>query len=152
MEKKLWCKDGSLESNAGEQYTFEQINNLLELYLPVFYKGLIKLNENDIFSELTQYLHNIYSEKNKKVNDLLEPINGIPEIPIEILCKYYARLYTIESDFYKDINKLLRERNIILKEEEILFSVDNRNYYSITYIKSFYEGMKLGCFKLDFSI
>ena len=101
---------------------------------------------------MTQYLHNIYSEKNKKVNDLLEPINGIPEIPIEILCKYYARLYTIESDFYKDINKLLRERNIILKEVEILFSVDNSNYYSITYIKSFYEGMKLGCFKLDFSI
>ena len=98
---------------------------------------------------MTQYLHNIYSEKNKKVNDLLEPINGIPEIPIEILSKYYARLYTIESDFYKDINKLLGEKNIILKEKEILFSVDNSNYYSITYIKSFYEGMKLGCFKRD---
>ena len=36
----------------GEQYTLKKINNKLELYLPVFYKALIKLNKNDIFDEL----------------------------------------------------------------------------------------------------
>ena len=53
LTNKTWkknydIKDKSLKSNTGEQYTFEQINNILELFLPVFYKGLIKLNENDI--------------------------------------------------------------------------------------------------------
>ena len=32
-------------------------------------------------------------------------------IPIEILCKYYARIYTVESNFYKDINEDLRMNN-----------------------------------------
>ena len=58
------------------------------------------MKEKDNFDELTQYLYNSYSE-NQDVNELLEPIEGISKIPIEILCKYYTRLYTIESYFYK---------------------------------------------------
>ena len=148
-KKKYDIENKRLDSNIkGEQYTFEYINNKLELYLPVFYKAFIKLNKNDIFDELTHYLYDTYKE-NKNIKVLLEPIDGIPEIPIEILCKYYARLYTIDSDFYKDLNKSLREENLLLKVEELLFSANKNNYYSITFIKSFYEGIKLGCFKFD---
>ena len=32
-------------------------------------------------------------------------------IPIQILTKYYARLYTLNSNFYKDLNKDLRMNN-----------------------------------------
>jgi len=154
LTKKLWKKSYKINNkalnnnNGGEQYTFEYINNKLELYLPVFYKALIKLNKNDIFDELTHYLYDTY-KKNECVKKLLEPIDGIPEIPIEILCKYYARLYTIESDYYDDLNKSLREENLQLKNEELLFSATKDNYYSITFIKSFYEGIKLGCFKIE---
>ena len=49
-------------------------------------------------------------------------------IPIEILCKYYARIFTVESNFYKDINKDLR--------------MNNKDKY-LPYIKTFYEGVKL---------
>ena len=131
-----------------ELYTFEDVNDILELYYPVFFKSFFKLNKNDIFGELTHYLYEEYKD-NKNIKELLEPIDGIPDIPLEILCKYYARLYTIESNFYKDLNKKLKKRNRVLKEEELLFSADNNNYYSITFIKSFYEGIKLGCFKFD---
>ena len=152
--EKSWKKNYQIENktlnsnNGGEQYTFEYINDKLELYLPVFYKALIKLNKKDIFDELTHYLYDTYKE-NKYVKELLEPIDEIPEVPIEILCKYYARLYTIESNFYKDLNKSLREENLKLKVEEILFSANKNKYYSITFIKSFYEGIKLDCFKFD---
>ena len=151
---KSWKKTYKIDNkilnnkNGGEQYTFEYINDILELYLPFFYKSLIKLNNNDIFDELTHYLYDSYKD-NKYVKELLEPIDGMPEIPIEILCKYYARLYTIESNFYKDLNKSLREENLKLKVEELLFSANKNNYYTITFIKSFYEGIKLGCFKFD---
>ena len=148
-KKNYTIENKSLSSDIkGEQFTFEYINNKLELYFPVFYKALIKLNEKDKFDKLTHYLYNTYKE-NKDIQELLGSIDGIPEIPIEILCKYYARLYTIQSDFYNDLNKSLREGNLLLKVEELLFSAKENNYYSITFIKSFYEGIKLGCFKLD---
>ena len=50
---------------GGEQYTLEKINDKLELYLPVFYKALIKLNGKDIFDELTNYLYDIYKKIKK---------------------------------------------------------------------------------------
>ena len=151
---KSWKKNFNTENKGlnteikEEQYTFECINDILELYYPVFFKPFFELNKNDIFGELTHYLYDSYKD-NKDVKELLEPIDGIPDIPLEILCKYYARLYTIESNFYKDLNKKLRKRNLVLKEEEILFSANKNNYYSITFIKSFYEGIKLGCFNFD---
>jgi len=85
---------------------------------------------------LTHYLYESYKENNN-IKELLEPIDGIPEIPLEILCKYYARLYTLQSNLYKDLNKKLRKRNLVLKEEELKFSANKNNYYSITFIKSF---------------
>ena len=55
-------------------------------------------------------------------------IKSLSDIPIEILSKYYARLYTAESDFYKNINKDLG----LNKVEKYL-----------PYIKTLYEGVKL---------
>ena len=49
-------------------------------------------------------------------------------IPIEILSKYCERLYTIESNFYRDINKDLG----LNKKEKYL-----------PFIKTLYEGVKL---------
>jgi len=84
------------------------------------------LNEKDNFDELTHYLYDKYKE-NYIIKELLEPIDGIPEIPIEILCKYYARLYTIESDFYKDLNRGLKT-NVLLREDDSLFSANKNNH------------------------
>ena len=59
--EKTWKKEIKIENISlnndikGEQYTFEYINNILELYLPVFYKSFFKLNEKDNFDELTHY-------------------------------------------------------------------------------------------------
>ena len=48
-------------------------------------------------------------------------------IPIEILSKYYARLYTIESDFYRNLNRDL--------------GLNRMNNY-LPYIQVLYEGVK----------
>ena len=53
---------------------------------------------------------------------------------MEILCKYYARIYTVESRFYKDINKDLR--------------MSNKDKY-LPYVKAFYEGVKLRALPLS---
>ena len=55
------------------------------------------------------------------------------KIPIEILSKYYIRLYTINSNFYKNLNKDLGTNKI--------------DKY-LTFIKVLYEGLKLKSFPL----
>ena len=59
----------------------------------------------------------------------LNSLKSVSDIPIELLCKYYTRIYTDnDSYFYSNINKDLRE--------------NKRNNY-LSYIKVLYEGVKL---------
>ena len=70
---------------------------------------------------------------NEDINELLNQIKYIKNIPIKLLCKYYARLYTLQSPFYKDINKNLRE---------------NKKDKYLLYIKVLFKGIKLKSLKL----
>jgi len=110
-----------------KQLTFEYIDCKEKLVLPLLYKSLIEITSTDNIEKYTEYLYNKYSI-NKEVNKLLKSIQYISDIPIELLSKYYARLYTIESQFYYDINKELRKKE---KEKYLL------------YIKILYEGVNL---------
>ena len=115
------------EKEKEDQLTFEYINSFDKLLLPIFYKVLInKISKNNI-EQYTSALYDIYSYNND-IKSLLGSIKSIPNIPIEILSKYYIRLYTIESDFYKNINKDLG----LNKTEQYL-----------TFIKVLYEGLNL---------
>ena len=114
------------------QLTFEYIDCKEKLELPLFYKSLIDLTEIDNIDNYTKFIYVKYS-KNKFIKDLLDDIILLKEIPIELLCKYYIRIYTIESDFYHDINYDLRTNN-------------KENYLS--FIKILYEGIKLKSIKL----
>ena len=109
------------------QITFEYINKKEKLMLPLFFKALIKDISNDDIEKFTSSLYKNYFEKNYEIKNLLNSINLVPNIPIEILSKYYSRFYTAKTDFYKDINKALE-----LNQAE--------NY--LPFIKVLYEGIK----------
>ena len=128
-----------LGGELSNELTFEYIDSLENLMLPRFFRIMIKMNENDNFDELNQYLYNKYSE-NLDIKKLFSQIEGIPSIPHEILCKYYARLYTYESEFYNNINKTLRKRSFKdLSQKKI-------KNYALSFVKLLYEGLKLHCF------
>ena len=110
------------------QLTFEYIDSIEKLTIPIFFKSLIDNASIDNMDEYTNSLYNDYSKNNDKLKILLDSIKSMRNIPIEILSKYYARLYTIESNFYKDINKDL----LLNKKEKYL-----------SFIKTLYEGVKL---------
>ena len=116
------------------ELVFEYIDCQEKLALPMFYKSLIEVNPNDHFEEFTKKLYIKYSKNNKKLEELLEPILNMPKIPIELLSKYYSRIYTTESDFYSDLNNELRLKN-------------TDNY--LPYIKVLYEGVKLDSLSLS---
>ena len=109
------------------QLTFEQIKTKEQLVLPLFFKSLIDALPNEAIEKYTISLYDNYAKNNNKVKELLGPIKYIKDIPIEILSKYYARLYTIESEFYDKINKDLG-----------LNKYDNY----LRFIKILYEGVK----------
>ena len=87
------------------QLTFEYIDSKEKLVLPLFFKALIDITEIDNIEAYTQLLYKTYSNENFNVKILLGQIESMKNIPIEILSKYYARLYTLNSNFYRYMNK-----------------------------------------------
>ena len=89
---------GKILFNKSEeaQLTFEYIDKKEKLVLPLFFKALIDNASNENLEKYNKLLYNAYSKSSQRLKELLEPIQLIPNIPIEILSKYYARLYTAE--------------------------------------------------------
>ena len=130
-----------LDGEKSNELTFEYIDSLKTLMLPRFYRTIIGINRNDNYDELNQYLYNKYSNT-KEMKDLLSQIEGIPSIPHEILCKYYAKLYTMESNLYEDLNKSLRKKSLTGMPSPKI------KKFVLPYVKLLYEGLKLNCFSL----
>ena len=110
------------------QLTFEYIDSMEKLTLPIFFKSLIDCVSIDNMDEYTNSLYETYAKDNDNLKTLLGSIKSLINIPIEILSKYYAKLYTADSNFYRDINKDLG----LNKKEKYL-----------PFIKTLYEGVKL---------
>ena len=102
-----------------------------DLMLPTFFKILLKseLEENN---EFIQEIKKTYM-KDPKYNILLYPIDKYQNIPVELLSKYYIRMYTIEGNIYKIIKKNL------LKEDN---EKNQKNYIYLPYIKTLYAGLE----------
>jgi len=118
-------------SNQKDKFIFEYIDCKEKLILPSTFKMYITAtneNETEIFN---QSLIEKYANEDN-LNKLLNSIN-IKEIPIEILSKYYSRIFTAESNFYKDVNEDL---------------IENKIESYLPYIKALYESIELESFPL----
>ena len=112
-----------------DELIFEYIDKKEKLLLPMFYKVLIEKNPS--YSN-HQFIFNLYSNVNDNLlKNLIKSIITIQDIPIPLLSKYYARIYTYDSEFYNNLNKDLRNN----KEIEM-------SYY-LPYIKTLYLGVDL---------
>ena len=117
-----------LKKEDEPQLIFEYIDCKEKLILPMLYKSLIDCIPIEKVENFTKFLYNKYSKNSKLLEILLNYIYSIPGIPIELLCKFYIRIYTSESNFYIDLNRDLRE--------------GKKDMY-LPYIKVLYEGIKL---------
>jgi hypothetical protein len=122
--------------NNDIQLTFEYIDCIEKLELPLLYQSIINLIKIDKIENYNEYLYSKYSKENNLI-ELLNDIIKVPNIPIELLCKYYIRLYTMDSNFYKNINNDLRNKK-------------RENY--LPFIKILYEGLKLTALKISSNI
>ena len=120
--------NGSFSFSDEPELVFEYIDGKDKLILPLFFKALIDNISNDNMREYTNSIYNSYSKKSDSLKELLDPIISLSNIPVEILSKYYARLYTLPCSFHKNLNKDLR--------------LNQKDKY-LPYIKTLYEGVKL---------
>ena len=81
----------------------------------------------DNIQQYTEMLYNNYSN-NSEIKKLLMYIKSLPNVPIELLAKYYIRVYSIQSNFYTDLNTALRKNQ---KDKYLIF------------VKVLYESIKL---------
>ena len=116
------------------QLTFEYVDKKEKLILPLFFKTLIDNESNVNIENYTNILYETFSQENLEIKELLGSIASINNIPIEILSRYYSRLYTADSSFYKNINKDL--------------GLNKKDQY-LPFIKILYEGIKLKSFPLS---
>ena len=133
LENKKIIKPNNktLLNNDENIFTFEYIDSIEKLYLPIYFQTLIKPSSSDNYNEFTKFLLREYSS-NKEIKELINLLIPLDYIPNEILCKYYSKIYTFESDFYKNLNLSLLKN-------------DNEKY--LPYIKMMYEGIKLNVFE-----
>ena len=93
----------------------------------MIYQVLLDLSEIDN----TTFINDLYEKykNDEKYVGLLNQIKTIPDIPIDLLSKYYIRMYTIDGNFYKKMKIELLGDN---KE-------NYKNYYP--YIKTLYKSL-----------
>ena len=109
--------------------TFDLITSRNQLIMPfLFHKNMEKKEIRNI--EIINFYNYIFNKYNENViKQLIKPLLYIKwDIPIEIISKFFARMYTEETQFYKEMNKSLQEKNVT-------------NYK--TYIEIMYNGLFL---------
>ena len=95
------------------------------------YKDKKLFNMNKDISFFLEILDNIYSKNDiwsSELNILINQIKYLDNIPLELLSKYFLRIYCTQSDFCMNLNKNLRQNKLL---------------YYMPYIITLYEGIKL---------
>ena len=95
------------ESNE-DKFLFEYIDKKEQLILPLFFKNLIDYTSNNSTENFTSSIYDKYANNYDSIKELLGPIKSISKIPVKILSKYYARLYSTSSDKQMIIYRLLK--------------------------------------------
>ena len=109
-----------------ECFSFEKIDSIPKLYFPFIYSKFIEKIED---KEINEFNENILKYDNKKITELIYPLIFLKQIPVEILVKFWLRIYTLETDFYSNMNcKLMKLKG---KEFEtyiklIYFALNNK--------------------------
>ena len=94
---------------ANDTFTFEYINDSTQLVLPLYLTDLMEIPNKNHIKEFISFLLNNHSES-EKIKELISQLLLEVNIPIQIIIKYWLHAYSLQSDFYKRMNKYLMER------------------------------------------
>ena len=87
---------------------FDKIENFEELILPIYFH---KIMDPISLEEIHNF--NYYLTSFKEAKKIISQLENIADMPIEIVCKYWAYIYTLEKGkFFSVLNNGLRKKNL----------------------------------------
>ena len=113
-------------------FTFNYLKSDIELLAPILYKDIITKKKIS-YDEIKIFNDFLLSYGNSDINYLIEPLSLLKNIPIEIISKYWTRVYTIESKFYRELNNKLMKSDIKLYDiyiRTLYFGLDSNSLFS----------------------
>ena len=113
-------------SKTKDELIFDPVKDIRYIAIQTYYKIYIDLSN---LGKNKEFINKLYEKYIFNVHyvELLDQIKDFKNIPVELLSKYYIRLYTIDGDFY-------RKMKIELLDGE-------KEYYK-PYIKTLYAGVE----------
>ena len=119
IKMKVWNIESSInvkprdkdELNYEGVLTFEYLEREEDLLAPALYKDIIT-NEKINIEHCKKFHEFILSFNQSELNNLIKNLDLFKYVPFEILSKYWARCYTVESDFYKILNNKLMKSEL----------------------------------------
>ena len=127
--------------SRNEKFIFEYCNSIESLCLPLNYHQLMSKPTNDEILKFNFFLHQNYLDLNN--NDIIKLLNQTFKncIPIELLVKYWLRLYSF-NEFSDEVNKELREQigNKFDVYVRLLYYSLNKRYIQPVINKNFFKG------------
>ena len=88
------------------ELTFEYLEREEDLLTPSLYKNIIT-NEEITEEQCKDFHKHILSFNDEELKKLIKNLVFFKYVPLQILSKYWARCYSIESDFYRALNNNL---------------------------------------------
>ena len=116
----------------GDKLIFEKIGDLNSSPLPEFYQKFLEETDSINNTEFIQYMYNNYN-KEQSYKEMLSQMIDIPDIPVELLSKYYIRMYTSAGGNYYKYMKF----DLLGDDEKI-------KLIYLPYIKTLYKGLEIG--------
>ena len=110
-------------------FSFEYIKELKELIFPLTFIEFMEMPNKFEIIDFNQYLLDKYSENYSKLDLLIRQLLVESNIPLQILVKYWLRAYSLETNFYRDMNN-----SLIGKDK-------NKNDYDV-FIRILYKGLE----------
>ena len=127
--------------SRNEKFIFEYCSSIESLYLPLNYHQLMSRPSNEEILKFNFFLHENYLDLNN--NDILKLLNQTfkDSIPIEVIVKYWLRLYSF-NEFSDEVNKELREQvgNKFDVYVRLLYYSLNKRYIQPVINKNFFRG------------
>ena len=106
-------------------FYFKYIDSIDDMFVPLIYKDILTKKEITEL-EIETFNNFLLEYNNEELTHLIKPLINIKYIPREIICKYWIRAYTIESNFYREMNNKLMLNNLNL------FNIFVRLLYKLT--------------------
>ena len=129
--------------------TFEFAKNLSDITLPIIFTEIIKKNliEDDDIKKFENFIFFKYlnSQNNQRIIPFTKPsLEKDVYIPLKKRAKFLLRLYTYETDFYKEMNRELTKRSDFGPYKAYIlilyFSIQNKNLKSYVDDKLYRKG------------